>query len=119
MKYPIKFSGMGPEGWMNAANVPLETAKLIEGKALGLDHIYFRRETPGIRSGIWRAEPYTDFYEDYPCDEFMYVLEGSVTLENDDFTETYSKGDAFFVPKGFRGYWRQTEPMLKFYVMID
>ena len=49
----------------------------------------------------------------------MYVLEGSVTLENDEFSETYVKGDAFLVPKGFRGYWKQTEPMLKYYVMID
>ena len=26
---------------------------------------------------------------------------------------------AFFVPKGFRGYWRQTQPMLKYYVIIE
>lgn len=119
MKKPIRFSDNGPDGWMKSANVPLETAQLIEGPAMGQDHIYFSRETPGIRSGIWRAAPYTDFYEDYPCDEFMYVLEGSVTLENDDFCETFRKGDAFLVPKGFRGFWKQTEPMLKFYVMID
>lgn len=104
---------------METANEPLETARLIAGNALGRDHIYFHRDTSGVRSGIWRAEPYTDFYEDYPCDEFMVVLEGSVTLENDGFSETYRKGDAFLVPKGFCGYWKQTEPMLKFYVMID
>jgi uncharacterized cupin superfamily protein len=49
----------------------------------------------------------------------MYVLEGSVTLEADGFTETYAKGDAFCVPKGFKGYWRQSEPMLKYYVIIE
>ena len=52
MKNPIKFSATGPEGWMKIANVPLETARLIEGKALKQDHIYYRREPPGIRSGI-------------------------------------------------------------------
>jgi len=104
---------------MALANAQLETAQLIEGDAVGQDHVYFSRRSPGIRAGIWRAEPYTDFYESYPCDEFMYVLEGSVTLESDDFSETYRKGDAFLVPKGFRGHWKQTEPMLKYYVMID
>jgi uncharacterized cupin superfamily protein len=42
-----------------------------------------------------------------------------VTLEADGFSETYRKGDAFFVPKVFCGYWRQTQPMLKFYVIIE
>lgn len=119
VKNPIKFSETGPDGWQVAPNVALETADLVEGQPAGLDHIYFERETPGIRAGIWRATPYTEFYESYPCNEFMYVLEGSVTLENDSFSETYRQGDAFLVPKGFRGYWRQTEPMLKYYVMID
>lgn len=119
MKNPIKFSRTGPAGWRAQANEELETAQLLKGRALGLDHAYFHRETLGIRAGIWRAEPYTDFYESYPCDEFMVVLEGSVTLEGDGFAETYRKGDAFLVPKGFRGNWKQTEPMLKYYVMID
>ena len=33
------------------------------------------------------------------------------------FSETFRKGDAFVMPKGFRGTWRQTEPMLKYYVI--
>jgi uncharacterized cupin superfamily protein len=104
---------------MALAGIELETADLVEGEAIGQDHIYYSREKPGVRAGIWRAEPYTDFYENYPFDEFMYVLEGSVTLESEDFIETYQKGDAFLVPKGFRGTWKQTEPMLKFYIMVD
>ncbi len=119
MKNPVKFGPVGPDGWMAGKDLPLDTANLVAGEAVGDDHIYFSRETPGVRAGIWRAEPYTDFYESYPCDEFMYVLAGSVTLESDDFSETYRKGDAFLVPKGFRGFWRQSEPMLKYYVMVD
>ena len=42
----------------------------------------------------------------------MVVLEGSATLESDSFSETYRKGDAFVVPKGFRGYWKQKGPLL-------
>ena len=52
MKNAIKFSATGREDWMKTANVPLEIARLIEGKALKQDHIYYRREPPGIRSSI-------------------------------------------------------------------
>lgn len=63
-------------------------------------------------SGVLRPIP--SVTEDYPADEFMVVLEGEVTLENDSFSETYRKGDAFFVPKGFKGVWRQPVALLKF-----
>lgn len=119
MNKPVRFSVTGPSGWKDAADVALETADLIEGKPMGRDHVYFSKETSGIRAGLWRSTAYTEFYDDYPCTEFMYVIEGSVTLEADDFSETYTAGEAFLVPKGFRGTWKQTEPMLKYYVMID
>lgn len=119
MYTPVKFSTSGPEGWLASLKEPFEAAQLIEGDAVGNDHIYFESKSRGIRAGIWRAEPYTEYFENYPCDEFMYVLEGSVTLENNDFSETYGKGDAFLLPRGFRGFWRQTVPMLKYYVILN
>lgn len=119
MNLPIKFSPTGPEGWMATPDAPQETATFIDGHPIGADHVYFDRANPNYRMGIWRSQPYTEFYESYSADEFMYVLEGEVTLETDGFSETYRKGDAFFVPKGFRGYWRQTEPMLKYYVIVE
>lgn len=119
MTKPIKFSATGPEGWAAAPDTALETAELLSGAPLGADHAYFTNDKQGIRAGIWRASPYTEFYEDYPATEFMYILEGSVTLESDDFSETYRAGDAFLVPKGFRGTWKQEQAMLKYYIMID
>ena len=104
---------------MTQADVRQETATLISETPMGADHAYFDRANPKYRMGIWRSQPYTEFYDSYAADEFMYVLEGEVTLEAEGFSETYRKGDAFFVPKGFRGFWRQTEPMLKYYVIIE
>jgi len=116
---PIRFSATGPEGWMAAPDQPLEHAELIEGAPVGLDHAYFTRGQAGLRAGIWRCGPYTERYEDYPVDEFMIVLEGEVTLEGDDgFRGTYRKGDAFLLPKGFKGVWRQPVSMRKYYVII-
>jgi uncharacterized protein len=119
MNLPISFSSTGPEDWMTRPDVPLEYAKLIEGKPMGLDHAYFTRPNPKIRAGIWRSSAYTEWYDSYPCDEFMYVLEGHVIMECEGYSKKFGKGDAFFVPKGFKGYWKQPVAMLKYYVIIE
>ena len=80
MTLPIKFSPTGPEGWMARPDVPQETATFVSGTPVGADHMYFDRANPKYRMGIWRSQPYTEFYDSYAADEFMYVLEGSVTL---------------------------------------
>lgn len=115
---PVRFSPQGPEGWSALPDQALEHAELLSGSPVGLDHAYFSRAENGLRTGIWRCGPYTERYEDYPADEFMVVLEGEVTLEGEGFRDTYRRGDAFFVPKGFRGTWHQPVPMVKFYVII-
>ena len=118
MNTPIKFSNVGPVGWIDAENITLETSKLIEGIPKGRDHIYYQNDETQVTSGMWRSSPYTEWYDNYPCDEFMHILEGYVILENDKFSERYEKGEAFLLPKGFKGYWRQPVSMLKFYVII-
>ena len=95
MILPIRFSKSGPDGWSNLADLPLEHA------------------------GIWRSTAYTERYDHYPTDEFMVILKGEVTLENDEVSETFREGDAFFVPKGFKGVWRQPVDMVKLYVIVE
>ena len=41
-----------------------------------------------------------------------------VPIEAENFKATYCKEEAFLLPKGFQGYWKQEEPMLKYYVII-
>lgn len=103
---------------MQLPDEALQTATLLEGVSYGRDHAFYMNDETPVKAGIWRSTPYTESYESYPCDEFMLVLEGSVTLETEGFSETYKKGDAFLLPRGFCGTWRQTEPMLKYYVLI-
>ena len=118
MALPVKFSPNGPAGWMQLPDEALQTATLLEGVPYGRDHAFYMNDETSVKAGIWRSTPYTESYESYPCDEFMLVLEGSVTLETEGFSETYKKGDAFLLPRGFCGTWRQNEPMLKYYVLI-
>ena len=118
MNLPIKFSINGPLGWLNKKDKLLDTADLISGMPLGLDHAYYEKQEPMIKAGIWRSSPYTEYFEDYQYDEFMYLLEGSVTVESENFKDTFCTGDAFLLPKGFKGYWKQEEPVLKYYVLV-
>ena len=69
--------------------------------------------------GLWRSSAYTEWYDSYPCDEFMVVLEGEVTIESDSFCATYGPGAAFLIPKGFQGYWRQPVAMVKYYAIVE
>lgn len=119
MMLPIRFSKSGPEGWPSLPDLPLEHAELLAGLPLGQDFAYFQRPEAKLRAGIWRSTAYTERYDSYPTDEFMVILKGEVTLENDEVTETFREGDAFFVPKGFKGAWRQPVDMVKFYVIVE
>jgi len=82
-------------------------------------HTYLR--TPGNeRSGVWRSEPATTGPHTPKYSEFMYLLEGSVTLVDDDGRrETFKAGDAVLVPRGTTYRWEQSEPVRKYYAIFD
>lgn len=119
MVTPVTFSATGPEGFMEMADVRHPADTLIEGQPVGADHTYYGRPAANLKAGIWRSEPYTEWYDAYPCDEFMYVLEGHVIVHNEECEEHYGPGSAFLLPRGFRGYWRQPVPMVKYYVIVE
>ena len=119
MIMPITFSPSGPEGFVDTGDTLLPTATLIEGEPIGRDHVYYKYESGKLQAGIWRSAPYTEWYDSYPCDEFMYVIEGHVYIEIETDSVCYGPGSAFLVPRGFRGYWRQPVEMIKYYVIVD
>jgi uncharacterized cupin superfamily protein len=66
-----------------------------------------------FRSGAVRAE----IDEPYGVDEFMYFIEGGVTLTSADGSETVVRaGDAVMIPREWRGVW-DTDGYLKIYVI--
>lgn len=73
-----------------------------------------RKFDAGIyRSGAVRAE----IEEAYGVDEFMYFIEGGVTLTSTDGTRTVIRaGDALMIPREWRGVW-DTDGYLKIYVI--
>ena len=74
----------------------------------------------GLTAGVWSASPVVARFEAYPFDEFMTVLDGSLTLEPDGADPiTLHRGQSFVIPKGWRGVWRQTETLRKHFVVAS
>lgn len=83
-------------------------------------HNFFTNEAGNLTAGVWEATAYREEIDNCPVDELMVVLEGSVTITDaDGETQTFRPGDAFVMPKGFKGTWKNTETMRKFYAILE
>ena len=72
-------------------------------------------------SGMYRATEGHWVYDDEPygVDEFMYFIEGSVTLTSEDGTvQIINAGEAATIPKEWKGTW-DTEGYGKIYVIYS
>ena len=81
-------------------------------------YLYVNDEDLGIKVGVWECTPHTSTMRPFPVNEFMILLEGSVTmLEQDGRTTTVRAGEAFVVPKGVVCQWKQFEPVRKYFAI--
>lgn len=72
-----------------------------------------------IVGAIWYSHAGKLKIDGYPYDQMVLVLEGSVTLHPEGGKEqTYTTGDIFFVPKGYRGTWEMPGPY-KEYITVE
>ena len=71
-------------------------------------------------SGMYRSGAETvEIDEPYGVDEFMYFIEGGVTLISTDGTkQTIGAGEAVTIPKEWRGIWK-TEGYTKIWVIYS
>lgn len=87
---------------------------LREGEPAEHHAVHLSAEDGKFTIGSWRAEPYAEFIESYPGDEFTHVIEGTVVLTGGDgVAHTFSAGDSYTLRRGWRGEFRVTEPLLK------
>ena len=69
--------------------------------------------------GIWTGEAgcWTVSYDE---DEFCHLLEGEVELsDGEGGSRRFGPGDAFVVPAGFAGTWRNLSAAKKLYVILE
>lgn len=70
-----------------------------------------------FKAGFWAAKPGKAEVH-YQKDELCVLLEGKVRLTDAaGRVETYSKGDVFLIPSGFKGLWETLEPTRKIYAI--
>ena len=113
-----RFETNGPSGEGLVEWDTMDTADLETDAPVQRGYFYFNDETTGFLAGVWDCTPFTAKMAPYPVDEFMHVLEGSVTMELEDGTSTtISAGESFAIPKGLVCKWIQTEYMRKFFVI--
>jgi len=73
-----------------------------------------------LQVGVWRCTPCVWEYDFYKEEEIMLMLSGRLRLTDSDGKATeLTKGDVFYIPRGWSGKWETLETMEKLYVIID
>ena len=79
-------------------------------------HPWYRDPSGAFEAGFWADAEVRSAAVDYQEDEFCVILAGKVRITDaDGRAELYGPGDAFVIPRGFRGTWENVEPVRKFY----
>jgi uncharacterized cupin superfamily protein len=89
----------------------------ISGSLRHWEKVVFKGEE--LVGDIWKSEPGILRDVDYPFDQVVFILEGSLILTPDEGeVQHYKKGDVFLYPKGFTGLWEMPEDY-KELIIID
>ena len=114
-----RFDPAGPPG-KGLEPINEITADMVEeGSPSELCHNYYTSPSGLLSAGVWKCTAHTLKFGRYPVDEFMLVLDGSVTIVHEDgFEDTFRAGDAFVIPKGLPCQWKQSESIRKIYVIL-
>ena len=114
----VKLNAHGPGGAGLTLRPPYPKENLETEPPIHSSHLYVNDEAQGIKIGVWECTPHTGKMGPFPVNEFMILLEGSVTmLEKDGREVTARAGEAFVVPMGAVCQWKQSEPVRKYFAI--
>lgn len=69
--------------------------------------------------GLWEGEPGRVEFESWPYTEFCVMISGRVAvIDAVGGRREFVAGDAFVVPRGFRGTWETVESSVKYFVAM-
>jgi uncharacterized cupin superfamily protein len=94
---------------------------VIEGEVpLQRDHIAFTNDAGNMFVGMWDSTPFESEMKPFPCHELVQLLEGEVTIvEQDGQAHNFRSGDCFFIPMGTVCQWRTTVYIKKLYSILE
>ena len=115
--YPEKLSNTDIAGEVFARP---DTVKHTEDGNTTLDVTSFMSSDERFGSGMYKSGPVRyEITEPYGVDEFMYFLEGSVTLTSMDGTvQVIDAGEAVTIPREWKGVW-DTQGYTKIWVIYS
>lgn len=80
----------------------------------------FTNDAGNFHTGMWDTTAFESAMHAFPVHEFVHMLEGSVTItEQDGTVHTFGPGDSFFTPQGTVCSWKVTDHVKKFYAILD
>ena len=98
-------------GELSAGEVPMERYHRVHETLVSSPCI--------ARAGLWEARAYSEKLEDYPYDEIVFVVAGSICIVDDEGKEErFEAGDCFFLQRGFNGYWKQEQDLKIFHMTV-
>jgi uncharacterized cupin superfamily protein len=113
-----KITRMEPHGPAGTGMVewdPIDPKSIESGSPVQRGNLYFNDADLGLMAGVWDCTPFTGSMAPYDVNEFMSILEGSVTMVLADGTqETINAGESFVIPKGLVCRVHQKKTLLAF-----
>ena len=84
-------------------------------------HEYFHNEELGLYVGVWDTTDMVETAGPYPCDEFMWLLEGEAAIKNckSGALAKVKAGEPFVIPAGYDCQWRQSGYLRKFFLISE
>ncbi len=116
----VKFEPHGPHGSGLVEWDPIAPDEIETGSPAQRGHIYHEVADAGYMAGVWDCTAMTLKFGPYPVHEFMFLLEGSVTLVLEDGSQvTVRAGESFVIPKGLPCKWVQPDYVRKFFMIFE
>ena len=99
------------------ADMPIDPAQVTAGCPTARGAVLTQSADKRLSSGLWTCEP-GEFDWEYAWDEFVYVLEGQVTVTQEDGKSfELGPGDMAHFPLGLKTHWKVTSAVRKFFVL--
>jgi uncharacterized cupin superfamily protein len=116
----MRFEPDGPAAKGLETLEEMDPTALESGTPVQRGHEYHEIPRLGYSAGVWDCTAHTLKPEPYEANEFMLLLEGSVTMVLEGGEEvTIHAGEAFVLPQGLRCSWKQTGTVRKYYVILE
>ncbi|MEL7338373.1 MAG: cupin domain-containing protein, partial [Planctomycetota bacterium] len=84
------------------------------------EKVFFTNDIGNFDVGLWDTQAMKTPMKPFEWHEFAQVLEGEVTITEEDGTaQTFKAGDVFFVPAGTVCSWDVPQYLRKYYAALD